>query len=47
MVGVARQSAHEKSVLGADGESWVLKSEQVNYRDGDTIGCAYDQVPIP
>jgi hypothetical protein len=44
MVGVARLSAHEKSSLGAEGESWVLKSEQIKCHDGDTIGCAYDQV---
>ena len=47
MVGVARSNAHEKSALGVEGESWVLKSDQIKCSDGDVIGCAYDQVSCP
>jgi hypothetical protein len=47
MVGIARSHVHDKKTLGAEGESWVLKSEHITCRDGDVIGCAYDQVASP
>ncbi len=47
MVGIARSHVHDKKTLGAEGESWVMKSEQLSCRDGDVIGCAYDQVSLP
>ncbi len=47
MVGIARSHVHDKKTLGDEGESWVLKSEHISCRDGDVIGCAYDQVGSP